>query len=146
MDRVERAYRQSCNYVTNMRKTCLFLFGKFEELIPLDVVLVRGKYRRWGTVGFILNQLSLEDSFDVMKWLWTQFHGKRHSFYRYTVDLQDDKVRLSVFISPHKVLKGLLFKKGEDELTLPVFLNRLNNLNFERLHDETEYYVKEKGH
>ena len=141
MDRVERAYRQSCNYITNMRKTCLFLFGKFENLVNLDAVYVRGRYRRWGTVGFILNRLTLEDSFEVIRWLWDQFEGKRHSYYRYTIDLQDDMTRLSVFISPHKVLKDFLFKEGEDELSLPVFLNRLNNLDHDRLRDETEFYM-----
>jgi hypothetical protein len=145
LDRVERAYRQSCNYVTNMRKTCLFLFGKFEELVNLDAAYVRGRYRRWGTVGFILNQVGLDDSFEVIRWLWEQFQGKRHSFYRYTIDLQDDHIRLSVFISPHRVLKELLFKSGENELSLPVFLNRLNNLDYERLRDETEYYINQKG-
>jgi len=120
-----------------MRKACLFLFEKFEHLADYNAVFVRGEYRRKGTIGFVLNTISLEDCFAVIEWFQTQFQSKRHSFYRYTIDVVDGHERLSIFIAPHWSLKNTLFKTNEAQVPLAVFLNRLNNLDL----DDIEAYI-----
>ena len=140
MDKVERAYRQSCNFLTNMRKTCLYLFSRFEGQAQLDSTYVRGRYRRWGTIGFVFSNFTFEEGVEIVSWMWDQFSDKKHSFYRYTFDREDDgRIRLSIFIAPHRVLKELLFKRGEDQLSLAEFLNRVNNIDHDKLRNNTEY-------
>lgn len=135
MDPAQRAFHQTCNYITNMRKACLFLFERFEHLTDYNAVFVRGEYRRKGTIGFIVNNISLEDCFMVIERFQTQFQSKRHSFYRYTIDIIDGHERLSIFIAPHWSLKNMLFKAKEAQVPLSVFLSRLNNLDLDAMED-----------
>ncbi len=137
LDPAQRAFHQTCNYITNMRRACLFLFEMFEHLTNFNAVYVRGEYRRRGTIGFIINSLSLPECFTVIEWFQIQFQSKRHSFYRYTIDVIDGHERLSIFISPHWSLKNTLFKPKESEVPLSVFLSRLNNIDL----DEMKEYI-----
>jgi hypothetical protein len=144
MDPALRAYHRNCNYITNMRKACLFLFGKFENLVDFDTVHVRGGYRGPRTIGFVINTLSLEDCFEVIKWFQKQFRSKQHSFYRYTIDVVEGHERLSIFIMPQIVLKNILFEDREDQLSLSVFLNKLNNLNLEYLQMKIQEEIQQR--
>lgn len=133
MDPALRVYHRSCNYVTNMKRACLYLFGKFENLVGFNSLYVRGGYRGPRTIGFVINTISLEDCFEVIEWFRKQFQSKHHSFDRYTIDILDGRECLSIFIKSHVILKEILFEDGEDLLSLSVFLNKLNNLNFQYL-------------
>jgi hypothetical protein len=121
-----------------MKRACLFLFGKFENLTNFDAVYVRGGYRGHGTIGFVVNTISLADCFEVIMWFQKQFKSKHHSFYRYTIDIVERHERLSIFIAPHNILKKILFEDGEKQVSLAVFLNTLNNLNFDYLQMKIE--------
>lgn len=145
MDPAQRAFHQTCNYITNMRKACLFLFERFEHLTDYNAVYVRGEYRRRGTLGFVVNSTSLADCFSVIEWFQTQFQSKRHSFYRYTIDIIDGHERLSIFISPHWSLKNMLFKSKESQVPLSVFLSRLNNLDLDDIKEYIEGSVGRRG-
>lgn len=138
MDSTRRRYFQACNYVTNMKRACLFLFEQFENLTNFDAVYVRGGYRGYGTVGFVVNAINLKDCFKVIEWFRKQFKSKSHSFYRYTIDVVDDHERLSIFVTLPRALREILFEGKEKQVSLAVFLNTLNNLNFDYLQMKIE--------
>jgi len=144
MDSTCRLYYLSCNYITNMKHACLFLFEKFENLTGLNAVYVRGDYRGPRTIGFIIRPQNLEDCFEVITWFRDQFKSKRHSFYRYTIDVEEGDDRLSIFIEPPRILKEILFEGSGTQAPLAVFLNALNNLNFDYLQMKIEEEVKRR--
>jgi len=144
MDSTLRVYHRACNYITNMKHACLFLFENFETFANFGSVYVRGGYQKRGTIGFVINNLKLEDCFKTIEWFQTQFKSKYHSFYRYTIDVEEQYERLSIFIDLPAILRKVLFEKREDQVSLAIFLNTLNNLNFEYLQMKIEEDVQQQ--
>lgn len=138
MDSTLRVYHRACNYVKNMKQACLFLFGNFEKFTNFGTVYVRGSYHKRGTIGFVISNLNLEDCFKIISWFRKQFRSKNHSFYRYTIDVEAKNERLSIFIDIPATLRKVLFEGDESSVSLAVFLNTLNNLNFEYLQMKIE--------